>query len=466
MAASEAAPFAKTGGLAEVLGSLPAALARLGEEVAVVLPRYRSAPLPHDPPALSLFVPIGPRAFPVDIYEIARHGVRYFLADCPELYDRDGIYGDRSGDFPDNHLRFALLSQAAIEVARYLFRPDVFHAHDWQAGLLPVYLRENLAFDPTFIGVRCVFTIHNLGYHGDFPAAAVADCGLDPALFHPEGLEFYGNLSFLKSGIVWADAINTVSPTYAREIQTPEFGFGMDGLLRSRAYKLAGILNGVDYEAWDPATDRYLPANYSPQSLSGKAACKAALLQEAGFRSDGAGPVLGVVSRFAHQKGMDLLIEAASQADTPLANAKLVVLGSGDGGLESAFRELARWNPERIAVRIGYDEGLAHRIEAGSDIFLMPSRYEPCGLNQIYSLRYGTPPVVRATGGLQDTVDSQTGFKFTRFAAQDLIAATASALDAFENREIWMDRVRRGMAKDFSWDASAREYQKLYGGPR
>ncbi len=460
MVASEAAPFAKTGGLADVLGSLPPALARLGDEVAVVVPRYRSVPVSEVAPVLTLPVYVGGRVFQTAIHETMHHGVRYLFVDCPPLYDRPGIYGEAGGDYPDNHIRFALLNQAAIGVARRLFRPDVFHAHDWQAGLLPVYVRENLALDPTFSGVRCVFTIHNLGYPGNFPPGRVAEIGLPRALFHSEGLEFYGQLSFLKAGIVWADAVNTVSPTYAREIQTPEFGFRLDGLLRARAAKLSGILNGVDYEEWSPETDRRLPARYSGADLSGKRVCKAALLKEMGLPVDLERPVLGIVSRFAEQKGMDLV--AAVAADPRLETATLVVLGSGDPSLETAFRELAETFPNRVAVRIGYDEGLAHLIEAGSDMFLMPSRYEPCGLNQIYSLRYGTVPVVRATGGLQDTVDSTTGFKFTGLAPADLAAAIASALDAFKDRPAWTARMRLGMAKDFSWDASAKDYQRLY----
>ncbi len=374
----------------------------------------------------------------------------------------------KPGDYPDNHIRFAALNQAAIEVARYLFRPNVFHAHDWQAGLLPVYLRENLALDPTFSGVRCVLTIHNLGYHGSFPASTVAEVGLNRGLFQPEGLEFYGQLSFLKAGIVWADAINTVSPTYAREIQTPEFGFRMDGLLRARAWKLSGILNGVDYEEWNPETDQHLPANYSARSLSGKQACKQALLEEMGLPVEMDRPLIGVVSRFAHQKGMDLVAELFSTAaafsadDSPHAHTSLVVLGSGDPALEAAFRDLALAQPSRVAFRAGYNEGLAHRIEAGSDMFLMPSRYEPCGLNQIYSLRYGTVPVVRATGGLQDTVEPNTGFKFNGLLPSDLEAAVDSALRSFEDHQAWTGRMRRGMGKDFSWDASAVAYQKLY----
>ncbi len=364
-----------------------------------------------------------------------------------------GIYGEGGADYPDNDIRYAVLCQAALGVARTVFRPDVFHGHDWQAGLLPVYVRESLALDPTFFGVRCVFTIHNLGYQGSFPASAIADLDLDRRLFHSEGLEFFGRLNFLKAGIVWSDAVNTVSPTYAREIQTPEFGFGLDGLLRSRASKLTGILNGVDYEEWNPETDRHLPANYSARDLSGKRACKRALLEEMGLPADADRPLMGIVSRFAHQKGMDLVTAIA-----PTVDAALVVLGAGEAPLENAFRSLALSLPDRIAVRFGYDEGLAHRIEAGSDMFLMPSRYEPCGLNQIYSLRYGTPPVVRATGGLEDTVDEQTGFKFR----DDLAGAVDAAIAEFQNRDKWAARMRRGMARNFSWDASAVDYQTLY----
>jgi starch synthase len=455
--ASEAAPFAKTGGLADVLGSLPRALARLGDEVAVLLPLYRGVPLPPGAPILRLPVQVGPHAYSVAIYEVVRQEVRYLFAECPPLYDRAGIYGTHGAiggaDYADNHIRFAVLCLAALGVARSVFRPDVFHAHDWQAGLLPVYLRESLALDPTFFGVRCVLTIHNLGYQGSFPATAIADLGLDPRLFHPEGLEFFGRLNFLKAGIVWADAINAVSPTYAREIQTPEFGFGLDGLLRSRASKLTGILNGVDYEEWNPETDQYLPANYSVRDLSGKRACKLALLEEMGLPPDADRPLIGIISRFAHQKGMDLAAEIA-----PFTNAALVVLGSGEAALENAFLSLALDYPDRVATRLGYNEGLAHRIEAGSDMFLMPSRYEPCGLNQIYSLRYGTPPIVRGTGGLEDTVNEQTGFKFR----DDLEGAVGAALKEFQDRELWTARMRRGMGRNFSWDASAAEYQELY----
>lgn len=458
MVSSEASPFAKTGGLADVLGSLPAALVRSGDEVAVVLPKYRGVEVaPGGRIWEDLRVRVGPHTYFAGIDEIVRHGVRYLFVDIPVLYDRPGIYNEAGVDYPDNHLRFAALSQAAIGIARSIFRPDVFHAHDWQAGLLPLYVREYLTGDPTFMGTRCVLTIHNLGYQGNFPASVLTDVGLDAGVFHPEGAEFHGMVSFLKAGIVWADAVTTVSPTYAREIQTPEYGFGMDGLLRSRSAKLSGIINGVDYEEWNPETDGHLAANYSVRDLAGKRECKRAVLEEMGLPRDLEAPLIGIVSRFADQKGMDLVVAAA-----PLGRAALVVLGSGDTALETSFRQLAQWYPEQCAVRVGYDDGLAHRIEAGADIFLMPSRYEPCGLNQIYSLRYGTVPVVRSTGGLADTVESDTGFKFRAATSAALSAAVEGACEAFRDRKGWAKRVRLGMEQDFSWDASAKAYRELY----
>ncbi len=288
------------------------------------------------------------------------------------------------------------------------------------------------------------------------------DVGLDPVLYHTEGLEFNGMISYLKGGIIFSDAVTTVSPTYAREIQTPEYGFGFDGLLRSRNYKLRGILNGVDYTEWNPETDSYLPAHFSADDLSGKAECKRQLLAEMGLSGDLERPLIGIVSRFADQKGFDLVAGIAA----PLAeeNVALAVLGSGDQRFEDMFRQLNAARPDKFAVKIGYDNALAHRIEAGSDMFLMPSRYEPCGLNQIYSLRYGTVPIVRATGGLEDSVDSSTGFKFGQYSPAALAGAIGRALEAWQSREAWRERMRRGMAKDFSWDASAVEYQRLYAG--
>ncbi|HUA86938.1 MAG TPA: glycogen synthase GlgA [Bryobacteraceae bacterium] len=461
MVASEASPFVKTGGLGDVLGSLPAALAARGEDVAVVLPRYRTAHvLPSERVRHAMPVALGPHRFSIDVDLVMHRGVRYFFLDCPPLYDRAGIYNEGGWDYRDNHIRFGLLNRGAIEIARNIFRPDVLHAHDWPAGLAPLFLRAALAGDPTFFGIRCGLTIHNLGYQGNFPAGAMFDLGLDPALYHSEGLEFYGRMSFLKAGVVWADWINTVSPTYAREIQTPEFGFGFEGLLRSRAYKLSGILNGVDYGEWDPRHDPHIPVLYSAEDLSGKARCKLELLDELGLPHRPDRPLVGIVSRFVHQKGFDLFGEIAA----PLAeeNIAFAVLGSGEARVEEMFRYFAYLRPDKFGVSIGYDNGLSHRIEAGSDMFLMPSRYEPSGLSQMYSLRYGTVPIVRATGGLDDSVDEETGFKFHGYAPEAQLEAILNAIGAFEDRLSWQSRMRRGMEKDFSWDVSAARYQELY----
>jgi len=461
MVASEAAPYAKTGGLADVLGALPQALVRLGEEVGVVLPRYRGVFTPDaELVAGDVRIVVGPHTYQVWIDQVIRQGVRYFFVNCPVLYDRPGIYGDSYGSYPDNPVRFAVLNHAAIAVARYVFHTDIFHVHDWQCGLLPVYLRENFSGDPTFFGARCVLTVHNLGYQGNFGSYVLGDVGLDRSTFHPDGLEFWGDVSFLKAGIVWSDAITTVSPTYAQEIQTPEYGFSFDGLLRSRASKLTGIVNGIDFDYWNPETDPYIPAHYSLDDLSGKQACKKALLEEMGLPVDLDRPLIGIVSRFAYQKGFDLMGEVAESLRHQ--DVAVAVLGSGESRYEDMFRYFAWVSPDHFALRLGYDEGLAHRIEAGSDMFLMPSLYEPCGLNQMYSLRYGTVPVVRATGGLEDTVDDETGFKFRDFNAEGLSWAIQTALVAYADRTDWKERMAKGMAKDFSWAASAQAYQRLY----
>lgn len=461
MITSEAAPFAKTGGLADVLGALPPALAKLGEEVAVVMPRYGSVRMDGSTRiADAMQISMGLDAFNVAIDQVEREGVRYLFVDCPPLYARAGIYSEDGVAYVDNHIRFALLNQAALEIGRGIFRPDIFHAHDWPGGLLAPYLRENYASDPDFTGAKTVITIHNLGYQGNFPAPSLRELGLSPALFHPNGLEFWGEVSFLKAGIVWSDAITTVSPTYAREIQTPEFGAGLDGVLRDRAAKITGILNGVDYAEWSPEIDPFLKFPYSSHDLSGKRLAKRALLEEVGLPVDETRPLIGIVSRFAGQKGFDLLEEIVPElAEMDLA---MVVLGSGEAPIEEMFRTLAEEYPEKFAVQVGYDNGLAHRIEAGADMFLMPSRYEPCGLSQLYSLRYGTVPIVRATGGLEDTVDESTGFKFTEYTPEALLEAIRQALMAWSDRAGWLDRMRRGMAKDFSWHAAAVEYQALY----
>jgi starch synthase len=461
MVASEATPFAKTGGLADVLGALPLALAERGEQVAVILPAYRENRYPHPTREAyrNLWIPIGP-GYMADIQEVTESGVEYYFVQCPALYDRDGIYGTSAGDFPDNHVRFAVLSMAAMGVARHLFRPDILHLHDWQAALTPVYLREHFRGDPTFMGVKTLLTIHNLGYQGLFAPEALPQIALDSKLLNPDQLEFFGRVNFLKAGIGWSDAVSTVSRGYAREIQTPEYGFGLDGFLR-RHGPITGIVNGVDYNEWNPEHDPHIARNYSANDLSGKRDCKQGLLAEYGLPQDNPErPLLAIISRFAAQKGFDILADAASRLLEEDVN--LVVLGSGDLPCESMFRALAGTYPQKVGLRVGYDTGLSHRIEAGADMFLMPSRYEPCGLNQIYSLKYGTVPVVRATGGLDDTIEDSTGFKFRDYSGDALLETVRVALKAYRDLDSWTRRMRRGMEKDFSWSASAGEYVDLY----
>jgi starch synthase len=461
MVSSEAAPFAMTGGLADVVGSLPAALRSIGDEVAVVIPRYVPIDLKTAHRVWDhLPVHFGPVSFPVSIYQ-APGDYPVYLVDCPPLYERKGFYGESGMDYPDNHIRFAVFCRAALGVARVLFRTDIFHCHDWQTGLLPAYLRTAFATDPTFFGCRTLFTIHNLGYQGLFPKTALAEVALDAAVYRPDGMEFFGQVSYIKAGIQFADALSTVSPTYAREIQTPEFGFGLDGALRVRAGVLTGILNGADYAVWNPQSDPLIPARYSSADLAGKATCKRQLLEEFGLPAEAMDrPLLGIVSRFTRQKGFDILAEVA--ASIVAEDVYLVALGTGDPEFEDFFRLMQQEHPGRIAARIAFDGPLAHRIEAGADIFLMPSHYEPCGLNQMYSLRYGTVPVVRATGGLDDTIEVGTGFKFTEYTGEALLEAVQAAVHAFADREAWQLMMRRGMSQDFSWKAPAAAYSELY----
>ena len=461
MVASEAAPFCKTGGLADVVGALPVALQQRGEQLAVVVPGYRANyyPGPLREAYRYMWIPLGP-GFSVDIYERKERDVSFYFVNCPPLFDRDGIYSPNGSAYPDNHLRFAVLSMAAVGIARHLFWPDVVHCHDWQAGLVPLYLRYNLRNDPTFIGVKLLFTIHNLGYQGEFGPEVLPQIGVGRALLNPGQIEFHGRVNLLKAGVYFSDAVNTVSKGYAREIQTPEYGFGLDGFLRTQN-RLSGILNGVDYTEWNPETDRHIPRNYSASDLSGKRECKQALLREFGLSQDGVDrPLIGIVSRFASQKGMSLIADVSGVLVSEDLN--LVVLGSGDGNYESMFLSMAAQNPGKVGVFVGYNDPLAHRIIAGSDMFLMPSQYEPAGLTQMYSLRYGTVPVVRATGGLDDTIDEGTGFKFWDYSGAALWNALVDALATYRDGDRWAAMVRRGMHKDFSWSASAAEYSALY----
>src|ERR1700737_4724693 len=466
--ASEALPFAKTGGLADVLEALPKALVKLGHEVAVFLPRYKGVKSTKTiQPSMTL--PQGTRLrFPAITDGSILAGVRYFFLDDPAYFDRDGLYGDKNGEYLDNAERYSEFCRAAIELAKQIWMPDIIHCHDWQTAMIPVLLRSSYADDPAVRNLPVVFTIHNIGYHGVFPKEAMERAGIPLMLFHPGGIEFFGKINFLKGGLIFSDYLTTVSPTYAKEIQTPEFGFGLDGVIRSRAHRLVGILNGVDYSVWSPERDSLIPAKYSGKDLTGKRKCKIALLGEYGLLSDNPQrAVLGIVSRFADQKGFDLIAEIAHELMEE--DVFLTVLGTGDKKYEDLFLALAGDYPGRGGGKIAYDDKIAHLIEAGADIFLMPSRYEPCGLNQIYSLRYGTVPVVRATGGLDDTIESfdvalgtGTGFKFSPYTGEALVACLHQAVDMYSHTKIWQRIQLNSMAKDFSWNASAVEYLKLY----
>ncbi len=461
MVASEATPFAKTGGLADVIGALSPTLRAGGSEVSVIMPRYRGIDV-HGLPIVyqDLQVWLGSDSYLCNVYRTSEREVTYYFVDCPRLYDRPALYGDASGDYADNPVRFAVFCRAVLTMIRHVYRPTVIHCHDWQSSLVPIYLRTSLAMDPTYIGLPTILTIHNLGYQGLFPPESLARMALPPTLFHPECLEFFGKVNLLKGGILTSDIVTTVSPTYAHEIQSPELGFGLDGVLRARSDTVLGILNGVDYTQWDPATDPLIPAPYSPEDLGGKSASKAALLAEFGLPAKPGRPVCGMVSRLAAQKGFDLL----QQAETELfaEDFAFVILAFGDPKYQEWLEALKAKYPDRVGVRIAYDDRIAHLIEAGSDIFLMPSLYEPCGLNQIYSLRYGTVPVVRATGGLDDTIDSSTGFKFREYDAAAMVAAFREALAAWKNRDGWRRMMLAGMRRDFSWTASAAQYVELY----
>jgi starch synthase len=362
MVSSEASPYAKTGGLADVLGALPPALVAAGEEVAVILPFYRRTAVANPTTVYrDLQIGGGAYSFRATILEEVRLGVRYLFVQIPELYDHEGLYDEGGPGKPGNDVRFAALCHAALGVARHLFAPEVIHCHDWQAGLLPLLLKEVFNHHPAYLGIKSVLTIHNLGYQGFFPRGALRTLGLPERLFQPNLIEFYGGISFLKAGIVYADALTTVSPRYAKEIQTPAFGFGLDGLLRARRSVLSGILNGADYTAWNPAADQAIPAPFDAGHLEGKSACKKALLAEAGLPEANAGkPVIGIVSRFAAQKGFDLLMRIPHELAA--LDASFVILGSGERELEDFFAWFASVYPSKVSVRIGYDDGLAHRI--------------------------------------------------------------------------------------------------------
>jgi len=468
--ASEGVPFSKTGGLADVVGALPKALAAMGHQVTVYLPRYAQTKLADSETAVrSITIPFDDRYRFCSAQRVPdQSGVAFCFIEYPPYFERDTLYGTAVGDYPDNAERFALFSRAVLEASKILGVPQIFHCHDWQSALVPVMLRTLYTEDPAFRDVGCTFTIHNMGYQGLFPSEILPLLMLPWDLFTISKMEFFGQVNFLKGALVYSDFITTVSKKYSQEIQTAEYGFGLEGVLRSRAATVTGILNGVDYDEWSPEKDRFTVAKFSASDLSGKAKCKQDLLTAFGIsEANSKLPVIGIVSRFAAQKGFDLI----SQIMDRLAREELIIvaLGSGDREFEEMFIRLNKQFPNKIAVKVAYNNELAHKIEAGSDMFLMPSRYEPCGLNQIYSLRYGTVPIVRATGGLDDTIESWdsrtgkgTGFKFTDYIGESLQLTIRQALQAFRDPTSWQMLMRNGMAKDFSWNASAKEYVRVY----
>lgn len=465
--ASEAVPFAKTGGLADVMGALPKFVRQLGHEAAVIMPRYRGIQtkkilIP------SLTVALGGELRFCCIQESGPiGGVRYFFVDYGEYFNREDLYLTNHQDYPDNAERFAFLSLASLEFAkRASLAPDVIHCNDWQTALVPVYLKTLYENDLFFQKTKTLLTIHNMAYQGVFPRTALDRISLPQSLYNPEGLEFFGNICLLKGGILFADKLSTVSRRYSEEILTPHFGYGLEGVLQKRASTLVGILNGVDYSQWDPETDPYLAANYSIENLAGKKTCKKDLLDLFGIPESIRRPVIGIISRLAYQKGFDLLLNVGENIIED--GWSLVAIGTGEEKYANYFLKLKERYPSYVGVKIMYDEALAHKIEAGADLFLMPSRYEPCGLNQIYSLRYGTVPLVRATGGLDDTISDfdqspePTGFKFSSTTPAELLHTVRRALAVYSTPKRWSQLMKNGMSKDYSWHQSARQYVEAY----
>jgi starch synthase len=464
--ASECSPWAKTGGLADVVTGLSKTLAKMGHKVTVYIPYYRQVAKAASKPKVALESVTIPFS---DYNRFARildggnaNGVQTYFIDCPELFDRENFYATPSGEYPDNDERFGAFCRAVIEATKILGIPDVFHVHDWQASMVSVFLRSLYYFDPVFRHVPTVLTIHNAGYQGWFPPRTMEKLLLPWDMFTLNKLENYDKVNFLKGGIVYSDAITTVSRKYAEEIQTAEYGNGLQDIL----HELFGILNGVDYSEWNPAIDPYIAAHYTPEKLEGKKECRRDLLHAFGFRNVGdETAIVGVVSRFATQKGFDFIAEIMDKVVE--RDVVLAILGNGEEYYERLLAEIATRYPSKVKVQIKFDNVMAHKIEAGSDMFLMPSRYEPGGLNQIYSLKYGTIPIVRATGGLDDTIDEQpngggNGFKFWGYDSGALLDTIERALVTFRNKAEWTAMMKRAMQQDFSWAKSAQEYVRVY----
>jgi starch synthase len=466
MVASECVPLAKTGGLGDVVGALSNTLAGLGAECAVALPAYQKVmeKFPAEETDIDVAVELDGRSASGKIFKAAVEGpAPVYLVRNDKYFRRPEFYGTAQGDYPDNAERFAFFSKAALELAAATGPWDVIHCHDWQSALVPVL--SKLA--PRGARPKTVLTIHNLAHQGLFPYAEWPLLGLDPSYYQPKYLEFYGRINLLKGGILFADALTTVSRKYAAEILTKEYGCGLEGVLAGRKRDLHGILNGVDYREWNPETDPHIKKNYGAANPAGKAECKNDVQQKYRLPQKSSAPLLGIVSRLADQKGIDLLLEIIGEVLR--MDLQIAILGSGDQRYQELLAELPEKHPEKIGVKIGFDNALAHQIEAGADMFLMPSRYEPCGLNQIYSLKYGTPPIVRATGGLDDTIEDfdplsgkGNGFKFAEYSGEAFLSAIKRAIAVYINKKAWAQVVANGMAADFSWERSAAEYLQLY----
>ncbi|MEJ2696328.1 MAG: glycogen synthase GlgA [Candidatus Sulfobium sp.] len=471
IASPEATPYAKTGGLADVAGALLKEFSALKQKASLVLPLYRKITEKfslHDT-GKSFVVAMGSTRVEGRIWtsETARTPGAYFI-ECEELYGRKELYGTSKGDYRDNALRFAFFSRAVIETCLAMdIRPDLIHCNDWQTGMVPLYLRYFYADKSHVKNTATLYTVHNLGYQGLFPPVDISFTGLGSDYFTPDRLEFYGRLNFMKAGLLYADLLNTVSKTYAREILDPEYGFGLEGVLRMRKHDLYGVINGLDYEEWDPAHDRFVPRHYSEANLADKALCKKRLMEETGLRGDRR-PLLGVVSRFSSQKGLDLLANSLDRMVRLGVN--VVVLGKGDEYYQDLLSSISGKHPGRVFVKVGFRESLAHIIYAGCDFFLMPSKYEPCGLGQLIALRYGTIPVARNTGGLADTIEDYdhlrtrgTGFLFSGYTPASLLDAIKRALCVYTDEKKMRKLVSGAMKTDFSWRKSAEKYLELYG---
>ncbi|MDP2905627.1 MAG: glycogen synthase GlgA [Candidatus Omnitrophota bacterium] len=450
--ASEVVPFAKTGGLADVAGALPLALEAAGCEVIVIMPGYE---------VVRRSSSVVRRLKEGISYAVIGKNIKVYFIENDKYFGRDGLYGGKSGDYPDNLERFSYYCRRALELLKEInFRADIIHVNDWQAALIPVYLKSIYSQDTFYKNTRTVLTIHNLGYQGLFPREEFSKTGLDPGLFNIDGLEFYGKINILKGGLEFCDVITTVSPTYALEIQTAELGFGLEGVLRERGSRVFGILNGLDYSVWDPAVDNLIAKDYSIHSLEDKYINKEDLQKSCGLTPDKETMLAGIVTRLAEQKGLDILTPVIGNICK--MGLQLVILGTGDLKYHRLLQKAAKKYPGLISLNLKFDNRLAHRIYAGADLFLMPSQYEPCGLGQMISLRFGTIPLVFKTGGLADTVNIDNGFVFDKYSRQDLLAAGKQAAAAFRDKAGWRARMERAMRCDFSWEGAAKAYLKVY----